>query len=400
VDPEGVHPLPVPTAAQTTLRLALKQRSRLVVEAVRAKSRIRSWLVLGNPDVCDAFGDDPFTEVGVAFLRRYVDPGRVRELGRDGLRRFFRRHGHRGHSASQVEAVWQACVRAYELFAPLRTAGRLPFDYEVLQVMVCQELERIDHLAQQVDALDQVIARAYAEVDPERVLEREVPGVGLTIAPTIEGLVGDVERFGSVKRFAAFFGLVPRARQTGNPDRGAQPQRLTKGGQGLLKQYMFLAAETARRYDPELAQTYARMLSRSKHHYAAVIAVAHQLVRKIYAVLKLRAEARRAGAEGRPAPAVRWRYLDPDSGCTLTARQARAWVAARHPSAKSKKRAAEAVARTRSMPQAGSSEDATNVLAGAPPATEVAGPAAGGKSGENPVDEPSTGRARNALDPT
>jgi transposase len=409
VDPDGVHELRVPTAQETTLRLCTKQRARLVAEAARAKSRIQSWLVLASPFLVDAFGDDLFTELGTALLRRFVDPFAVRALGRSELRRFWQRQAHRSAHDEQFEKVWAACEKACELYEAQRAAGKLPFDYAVLQSMVSAELERIEFLERQAAALETTIRDAYRAVDPERMLEREVPGIGPTIAPLIEAFGSDVERFGSAKRFAAFFGFVPRTKQTGGKD-GKPRQRLTKGGPRLLKQYLFLAAETARRCDPELAATYEQALARGKHHYSAVIIVAHKLLRKIYALLKLRATARRQQAAGRPAPALQYRFCDA-AGAPLSRAEARAYVQAHFPSKaaklrRAKKKAVEAApqtsskAQTGTVPQTGSSEDVTNEDGGAPPTQLVAKDTRCGKAGELAVANPLTARVNFPLDAT
>jgi transposase len=407
VDPEGVYELHVPTADETTLRMCAKQRARLVVEKTKGQSRIQAWLCLANPHLVEAF-ENLFTEVGTAFLRRYVDPFRVQAMGKAELRRFWQRHGT--VDDEQLEAVWTACTTTCELYQAQRAAGKLPFDYGVLQELVCQELERVEFLEEQAGRLATTITAAYHAVDPERTLEREVPGVGPTIAPVAEAFGGDVERFGSAKRFTSFFGFVPRTSQTGGKP-GKPRQRLTKGGPSLLKQYFYLAAETARRYDPELAAKYEQAMARGKHHNDAVCIVAHKLLRKIYALLKLRAAARRARAEGRPAPAVTYRYMSPTDGTVLTADEARAYVLKHHPSrtknSTGKRRAVEAVPQTSSMAQTGSvaqgtgsSEDATNGVISAPPVHLVADMPNGEKAVDNPVANSLKPQAKNPLDVT
>ena len=81
------------------------------------------------------------------------------------------------------------------------------------------EVDRIRQQAPNIDAslLDSDAAR-YATLDPSRLLERQVPGVGAVIAAAVEAFAGDVSRFSSVKRYAAFYGLVPRTKQTGGAD--------------------------------------------------------------------------------------------------------------------------------------------------------------------------------------
>lgn len=392
---KDTHELRVPTATETTLRLVIKQRARLVREAAKAKGRIQSYLVLANPHLGSALGRDRTSEVATAFLRRQLDPSEVVARGKAELRRFWQRHSHGTLNEKQLEAVWAACVTTRDLYAGLRDGKRLPFEYRSLQLMVRQSLEHIEFLEGQVDELDAVVARCYAELDPERFLEREVCGFGPTIAAAVQAFAGDVERFDSVKRYAAFFGITPCTKQTGIA--GEKPrQRMTKGGHNLLKQYVFLAAETARRHDPELANTYAHAIARGKHHYSAVIIVAHQLVRRVYGLLKARAAARAAGTM---EPSYRLRAPD---GRPLSKADARSFVAKHYPSKAAKeaaKRAAQAVPRSRSLPHdTGSSEDATKAVTAALPSPLVAEPLACEKSEDNSVSNSSNSQANMSLD--
>jgi transposase len=394
VDKKKTHELHVPTATETTLRLVVKQRARLVMEAAKAKGRIQSYLVLANPHLGKALGRERASGVATAFLRRQLDPFEVVARGKAELCRFWDQHSRGGLDADQLDAVWDACVTTRDLYAALRDGKRLPFDYASLQLLVRQGLEHIEFLEGQVDELDAVVARSYAALDPERFLERQVCGFGPTIAATVQAFAGDVERFGSVKRYAAYFGIIPRTKQTGAG--GEKPrQRLTKAGNNLLKQYMFLAAETARRHDPELAATYAHAIARGKHHYCAVIIVAHQLVRRVYGLLKARAAARAAGVE---APS--YRLQSPD-GQALAKAEARKYVAKHYPSKAAKeaaKRAAQAAPRTRTLPQdTGSSEDATKAVTAALPDAVLPESSACGKPEDNSVVNTSNTQATISL---
>ena len=260
--------------------------------------------------------------------------------------------------------MWQACEKARALFDALRSGDSLPFDYADLQLLVDQALDHVGFIEKQIAKLDGRIDAVYTELDPTRMLERLVPGFGATIASAVEAFAGDVERFDSIKRFAAFFGLVPRTKQTGMA--GEKPrQALTKGGQNLLKKYMYLAAEVARRQDPELAATYERAISRGKHHYSAVIIVAHKLVRRVYALLKQRASG---------ATQIRYEMRSPD-GRVLDTDEARAYIAEHFPSKASKQareRAPQATRQMGTMSQGtGSSEDATKAVVTAVPDPSV-----------------------------
>jgi transposase len=368
VDQDGTFEVERIESCRTMLRMTIKHRSRLVLEAARAKDRIHSWLVLANPSLGRALGREPCSAVGRAFLRSHLDPESVVAMGRDGLAEFWSQQSHGPANARQCKAVWRSCEATTELYAGLRQEHGLPFDYPMLQRMVRMELDHMEVLERQVGELDQEISRLYGETDPDRILEREVPGLGPTIAPTVEAFVGNVGRFPKIKAFAKYVGLVPRTKQTGGGP-GKPRQKLTKGGPDLLKQYFFLAAESARRADPELAATYDKKLREGKHHYAAVIAVAHKLARKTYALLKLRDAARRSGTE--PSD-VKWRYTLPGTGQVVSKSEARAWVATHFPSKAQKqlaekKQKAAAGARKKGSPES----DATSELTSEPPRPEV-----------------------------
>jgi len=50
----------------------------------------------------------------------------------------------------------------------------------LLQQLVCQQLDRLEFCEQQRVVLEQSIRQLYRQLDPERTLERQVPGIGET----------------------------------------------------------------------------------------------------------------------------------------------------------------------------------------------------------------------------
>jgi len=251
----------------------------------------------------------------------------------------------------------------------MRVDGALPFEYPVVQEMVTAELDRMQFLDGQIRKLEKLIRERLHEVDPSHVLEDQVPGVGTWIAAAIEAYVGDIERFSNVKSFASYFGIVPRTKHTGG--KGKPGQRMTKGGPNLLKQYIYLAAEVARRKDPELAAVYDQAIAKGKHHRSAVVVVGHKLVRRIYALLKRRVAHRAAATAAQAEPAaVVYRLRRPD-GQAVTRAEASAYIAEHHPpktARAKKKRTAEGGLQCNS----GSSvKDATTGVSTMPPDNHV-----------------------------
>jgi hypothetical protein len=253
----------------------------------------------------------------------------------------------------------------------LNAAEQLPFDIDSVQHIVNQELDSIEFFERQVATLESRIKVLYRKLDPEALL-LQIPGIGDTIGAALHALIGDVRRFPNGKAFAAYTGLVPRTKLTGGE--GKPGQRMTKAGSNLMKQYLFLAAETARLRDAELAKTYSRAIERGHHHNSAIVIVAHKLTRAIYAVLKKRASA--------DDPAVTYRFREPVTGNDLTAKEALAYVRTNHPSKAARARQARAAQHVPVV--SGSSADATTGST-TPPPPALTTDARSGKARVQPV---------------
>jgi transposase len=318
-DPEGVHKLAVPTADQTALRRLVKRRDRRTCEIGDSKRRIHAVMVMANPPLMDALGEEKFGRATMAFFRTYADPEKVVKRGRSALRAFWRRHS-RGQGP-QADRVYDACHRTVELYRDLRAADRLPFDYAEVEEELKAEIERIERTEQDVRHLEGQITEMYRKLDPAATLE-QLQGIGPVIAPTIEALVGQVLRFANGRRFVSYCGLCPRKSKSGFTD---PHMPMTKTGQRLLKKYLYLAADTARRSDPDFAAYYGRRYARGDHHNRILIALARKMALRVYALLKRREQARMARELGYPAEEVSYVLRSPE-GRPLDKKEARTLI--------------------------------------------------------------------------
>jgi len=180
----------------------------------------------------------------------------------------------------------------------------------------------MEHAQLEAKRLEPRITEIYNHLDPDRTL-KEIRGIGDVIAPCIEALVGDIERFHNTRQFTSFSGLCPRKKQSGMSD---QPMPITKSGQRLLKKYFYLAADVARQWDAEFAAYYARRYARGDHHNHIMIALARKMALRVYALLKRREKARRARQANGSAEPVSFVLRNPVGGAAVTKMQARELV--------------------------------------------------------------------------
>jgi transposase len=142
--------------------------------------------------------------------------------------------------------------------------------------------------------VDGQIAALLATRPETAVLTAQV-GVGLVTAAAVLAYV-PAAVLGNAKAAAAYAGLHPRHDQSGQRDRS----RLSKQGCAPLRRYLYLAALSAVRYDPQMAAFHARLRADGKAAKSALCAVAHKLLRQLMGKLK---EARQDHAHILPAAA-------------------------------------------------------------------------------------------------
>lgn len=115
-------------------------------------------------------------------------------------------------------------------------------------------------------------------------LLRTIPGIGPYIAASLIGEIQDIQRFDNCKALIAYAGLDPKIKQSGKSLNSTG--RLTKRGSSYLRRSLFIAANIARRYDPQLQALYGKKRAEGKTHKVATCVVARKLLAIVYAVWK------------------------------------------------------------------------------------------------------------------
>ena len=124
---------------------------------------------------------------------------------------------------------------------------------------------------------------AALSVDDERVkLLMTMPGLGYFAASLLVAEICDIGRFSSDKRLVSWAGLAPGVQQSGDKSRGG---RITKQGNKLVRWVLVEAAKNACRYDERFREFYERY-ARRKGGQKAVVAVAHEMLRVVWFMLR------------------------------------------------------------------------------------------------------------------
>ena len=270
-DPE-LHPVWVGTPEQESLKRLCRLYWKLGEEARNQKRRLATLLEMLLPGIGGVWRNR-YCRSARLFYRRYLDPVKAKRLGKQRLGQMLRRRAWGKFSDEKVAELW----------AVIENAPALRLDREDLQLEVHCLLDQLELLEQQQARLAERIEELYAKLDPHRLLE-SIPGLGIILGASIYAVIGDIQRWSSADALVSYSGLVPRKKRTGNQDKPNQP--LTKHGHAQLRCWLYVAAENARKYDPELQAFYLRLRGRGKHHKQAICALAAKLLRRIHSILR------------------------------------------------------------------------------------------------------------------
>ena len=282
-DRENLFPVRLHTAEERACFRLCKQRALHSATVGSIKTRIRDSAELAVPGLSAVLGE-LFNQMGRKLLREHMHPHRTASLG---LKRFSRmcQKAHHGSIAQEdLEKIFQAYVDASRLYRRTDREEDLDMDFETLQLEIANDLAHLEFLEVQIEQLDSKIEALYEKIDPRKVLT-SIQGIGPVIGAALTSKIGNINDFKNISALKSHCGMVSRTKQTSNTDR--KGLRITKAANRYLKQYLYMAAETARHWDPEFAQFYVRLAyGKKKHHKEVIVALANKMSGRVYAVLK------------------------------------------------------------------------------------------------------------------
>lgn len=141
---------------------------------------------------------------------------------------------------------------------------------------------QILRLHQEIQELEKLLI-ASAPVDPQQVkLLQSIRGIGIITPVILLCYIEDVTRFETAKQMAAFFGLQPRVRRSGD---GTYKTKMSKQGAAIVRRELYLLAFRSLQHEPYLKSIYLAARSRGMAHEAALGVLMHKLIRIIFGML-------------------------------------------------------------------------------------------------------------------
>src|SRR5215475_15491442 len=250
--PHLVHPLRCKAIASARLKND-KVDAAILAQLLRADLLPEAWIA------------PPQVRALRALLRHRIQLVRLRTLLGNRIHAVAADHGY-----DRPAGYWSGPGRAWLASLDLPPASRQ---------VINDDLALIDALAGPVAALDEQV-RQRAKAEPGVKVLTQLPGVGEFTALVILAETGDITRFGSACKLAAWAGLTPTVRGS---DRTVRHGRISKQGSAWLRWALGQAAQTAKR-SPEFAATYQAIAAR-RGKQIATTAIARKLLTRAWHLL-------------------------------------------------------------------------------------------------------------------
>lgn len=279
-----LRPSQIPTSTLRGLRLLTRQRSELMDDVTRFKSRLTAYLDQIFPGYCEAFSD-----VGGVYsravLRRWPVPDMLLALSLDEVAEFIGKAGNKGRKFGAEKAAKLRDAAMSARVISVRSASNAGLIENVLDI-----IEGLLSAVGRVEGELKALVKQETGFDEDVKLLCCIPGIGFNSAVVIVAEMGDISLFRKPKQLAAYFGLDPSERQSGTFK--GRKNKLSKRGSPQVRAVLHMAAvsSVSRNRDgtyknPVLAEYYEKKCA-EKPKKVARVAVLRKPSNIIYAVLR------------------------------------------------------------------------------------------------------------------
>ena len=198
-------------------------------------------------------------------------------------------HGQAGRAMVKALIAGQPLTEVLDLAGRLRASREQLF--EALQpeelsgphLFVLNEvMAHIEELEARMARFDQALIQGLSSWRPQLILLRTIPGIDLMGAAMLLVEIGaDMTRFGSAEKLASWVGICPG----NNESAGKRKSGKTRKGNAWVRRLLCEFAQAAARSRCALKDKFATLNLR-KGHKKSIVALAHKMLRVLFAMLK------------------------------------------------------------------------------------------------------------------
>ena len=253
------------------MRELCRQRFYIIDMASDLKRKVIALLDQVFPEYEKLFSDT-FGVSSMELLSQYTTPEEMLSVSSQQLAEILEK-ASRGRLGAE---------KAVEIQNAARNSFGIVMASCSFSLIIRQYIEQIRSLEASVDVFDAEIARLLSGFDTQLTT---ITGVGPTLAAVILSEIGgDIRRFSSPAKLAAYAGVDPTVKQSG--DFSGSRMKMSKRGSPYLRRAIWLASTVAAFKDPAIHALYERKRAEGKDHMTVIGHVCRKMISIIFAVLR------------------------------------------------------------------------------------------------------------------
>lgn len=253
------------------MRELCRQRFYIIDMASDLKRKVIALLDQVFPEYEKLFSDT-FGASSMEILSQYTTPEEMLSVSSQQLAELLEKASRGRLGTAKAEEIQNA---ARNSFGIVMASGSF-------SLIIRQYIEQIRSLEDSADVFDAEIARLLSGFDTQLTT---ITGIGPTLAAVILSEIGgDIKRFSSPAKLAAYAGVDPTVKQSG--DFSGTRMKMSKRGSPYLRRAIWLASTVAAFKDPAIHALYERKRAEGKDHMTVIGHVCRKMISIIFAVLR------------------------------------------------------------------------------------------------------------------
>ena len=260
----------VPQEKLLALKELCRNRSYLMDLASDLKRKTVALLDRVFPEYETQF-DSIFCKSSLAVLNKYPTPQKLANANLSKLTEILwtSSNGHFGE--------W----KALEMKALARNSFGIADCEGAYSALILLMLEQIHTLQEKCGALEAQIGALLQQFDTTLTT---IPGIGAILAATILSEIGDISRFSSADKLAAYIGVDPAVNQSG--EFVGTHVHMSKRGSPYLRRAVWMASVGAVQRDPMFKSYYEKKVSEGLRYMSIIGHVTKKMTAVIYAIMR------------------------------------------------------------------------------------------------------------------
>ena len=260
----------MPPSELYELRELCRARSFIVDMTADLKRKVIALLDQVFPEYETVFSDI-FGATSSELLLHCSTPEEILKIDTEKLTEIIEIPSRKRFSTPKAEQIKDVAENSFGIV----------MEFGSMSLLIKQYMEHIRYSESQIMIIEEKIAELYSHFDTYLTT---IPGIGLVLGATILSEIGDISRFSSPAKLAAFAGIDPTVRQSG--EFTATHNHMSKRGSPYLRRAIWQASTIAANTDPTLKAFLAKKRAEGKPYMNAIGHVTKKLTNIIYAVMR------------------------------------------------------------------------------------------------------------------